>query len=132
MPQNIFQMKKLIFLAIVAITASCAGSKKVVYSPVGSWNYVVIGTPNGDANGVMTITQTEEGLKGTFMSSQYGESPMENLVFTAETKEITCTFYLSGIDLSLAGTFEEDTFSGTIDAGQNGAFPITGNRKISN
>lgn len=125
-------MKKLALLAIIALMASCAGSKKTVYSPVGAWDYVVQGTPNGDASGIMTLTQTEDGMKGTFMSSEYGETTLENLVYTAETKEITCNFYLSGIDLSLAGTFTEENFSGTIDAGGNGSFPMTGNRKVSN
>lgn len=126
-------MRKIIVVVALAILASCGGAKKAVYSPVGAWNYVVTGTPNGDAEGVMTITKSESGeLSGTFNSSQYGESKMENLTYDAETKALTCTFYLSGIDLSLAGNFVGDTFSGTIDAGQMGAFPITGNRNATN
>ena len=125
-------MKNLLFIIVLIVVSSCAGSKKAVYSPVGAWEYMVIGTPNGDASGIMSLTNTEDGLKGTFNSPQYGESNMENLVFDSETKEITCEIYLSGIDLSLKGIFDGDTFEGNIDAGQNGAFPMTANRKISN
>lgn len=125
-------MKNLLIIITLIVVSSCVGSKKVVYSPVGAWEYTVIGTPNGDASGIMTLTKTDDGLEGTFNSPQYGESNMENLLFNAETKEITCEFYLSGIDLLLKGTFEGDTFDGNIDAGQNGAFPMTANRKISN
>jgi len=125
-------MKNLVFIIVLIVVSSCAGSKKAVYSPAGAWEYMVIGTPNGDASGIMTLTKTEGGLEGTFDSPQYGKSNMGNLVFNAETKEMTCDFYLSGIDLLLKGTFEGDTFEGNIDAGQNGAFPMTANRKISN
>lgn len=126
-------MRKILLVSILAVLASCGGSKKAVYSPVGAWNYVVVGTPNGDAEGVMTITKTEDGeLEGNFKSSQYGETNLEDLVYDAETKGITCNFYLQGIDLSMAGNFEGNTFSGTIDAGQMGAFPITGTRNVSN
>jgi len=104
----------------------CAGTKKVVYSPVGSWEYVVVGTPNGDAVGTFILTQVEDVFKGTFRSAEYGDAEMENLYY-AEGK-MTCQFYIAGIDLTMNGTFEGETFIGSIDGGQEGSFPITANR----
>ena len=125
-------MKQILTITLLLFLISCAGSKKAVYSPVGTWNYEVTGTPNGDAQGVMTITQTEEGLAGTFKSPQYGDAKMENLAYVSESKTISCTLYLAGLDLMLDGTFEAEAFTGTIDAGQAGAFPMTATRNISN
>ncbi len=120
-------MRKIYLIFMLAIvSAGCAGTRKVVYSPVGTWEYVVTGTPSGDTNGTFMITKTDDVFAGSFKSVEYGESAMENLYY-AEGK-ITCQFYLSGIDLSMMGTFTGDTYSGTIDAGQMGAFPITANR----
>ncbi len=124
-------MKKAAVILAFLLVFGCSGSKKAVYSPVGVWNYTVIGTPNGDTEGTFILSNTEEGMKGLFKSYEYGESDMENLTF-GESNDLKCTMYLSGIDLILNGTFEGDTFSGTVDAGQAGAFPITAARNISN
>lgn len=51
---------------------------------------------------------------------------MENLFYV--DGKITCQFYLAGIDLSMSGIFTGESFSGTIDAGETGVFPITANR----
>lgn len=124
-------MKRLAIIFLFLTVIGCSGSKKVIYSPVGSWNYTVVGTPNGDAKGTFILTRMENGIKGMFKSNEYGESNMENLSI-GENNELKCTMYLSGIDLSLNGIFEGDTFSGNVDAGQTGTFPITATRNISN
>ncbi len=126
-------MKKSVLILLSILVFGCAGSKKAVYSPVGTWEYTVIGTPNGDYPGTFILTQTEEGMKGIMKSYEYGESELESLTYTTgESNEMKCMLYLSGMDLSMTGVFVGDTFSGTIDAGQNGAFPITASRNTSN
>ena len=124
-------MKKSVLILLSILVFGCAGSKKAVYSTVGTWEYTVIGTPNGDTTGTFILTQTEEGMKGVFKSPEYGDSDLEGLTY-GETKELKCTLYLSGMDLSMSGVFAGDIFSGTIDAGQNGAFPINASRNTSN
>ena len=128
---KINKMKKSVLILLSFLIFGCAGSKKAVYSPVGAWEYTVIGTPNGDTSGTFILTQTEEGMKGVFKSYEYGESDLESLTY-GESQDMKCTLYLSGMDLSMTGVFEGDTFSGTIDAGQNGSFPITATRNTSN
>ena len=124
-------MKRLAIIFLLLTVIGCSGSKKIVYSPVGVWDYIVVGTPDGDATGTFILTSMEDGIKGMFKSNEYGESNMENLL-VGENNKLNCTMYLSGIDLSLNGIFEGDTFSGNVDAGQTGTFPITATRNISN
>ena len=120
-------MRKIYFIFLLAVlTVGCAGTRKVVYSPVGTWEYMVIGTPSGDTNGVFILTKTDDVFTGTFNSSEYGNTEMENLFYV--DGKITCQFYLAGIDLSMSGIFTGESFSGTIDAGETGVFPITANR----
>ena len=87
---------------------------------------MVIGTPSGDTSGVFILTKTDDVFTGTFNSSEYGNTEMENLFYV--DGKITCQFYLAGIDLSMSGIFTGESFSGTIDAGETGVFPITANR----
>jgi len=120
-------MKKYILIIVVATMGfGCAGTKKVIYSPIGSWEYLVIGTPNGDASGTFILTQVEDVFKGTFRSAEYGDAEMENLYYSEG--KMTCQFFIAGIDLIMNGTFEGETFIGSIDGGQEGLFPITANR----
>ena len=124
-------MKKYFIILLVAVIGfGCAGSK-VVYSPVGSWDYVVSGTPNGDVQGIMVLTETEDVLSGKFVSDQ-GDLPLENVNYTEE-KQLTARFYFEGMEFSMTGTFEGETFAGTIDGGdQIGLFSMTANRKPVN
>ena len=124
--QELKTMRKFYMIFLLAVVnVGCAGIRKVVYSPVGTWEYVVTGTPSGDTNGTFILTKPDDVFTGSFKSAEYGETEMENLYY-ADGK-ITCQFYLAGIDLSMSGVFAGDTFSGTIDSGQMGVFPITAN-----
>ena len=110
--------------------ASCASSKKNVYSPSGSWEYVVKGTSKGDSYGIFVLTMVDETLAGSMISDEFGESRMEHVTWE-EGNIFSCNFFMADIDQDMTGTFNGDTFSGTIDAGQYGVFPLSANRKVA-
>ena len=121
--------KQVTFLSLAILCLSCASSKKVIYSPAGSWEYVAKGTPNGDSHGIFVLTMVDNVLSGRMISDQYGESPMEDVVWE-EGNLLRCNYFMADADLDLEGIFEGDYFLGTIDAGQYGVFPISANRKV--
>ena len=117
-------MKKYTLLLLVALLGyGCAS----VYSPAGNWDYLVEGTPQGDVNGTMVLTETDGVYTGKFLSD-LGELELENVKYSEE-EGLNCTFYYQGIEFIISGTFVEEAFTGTVDGGpQVGAWPITANR----
>ena len=56
-------------LLFVLLAAGCAASREAAApSPVGTWSYVVEGTPEGDARGVLVLTREDDGWTGQFSS----------------------------------------------------------------
>lgn len=125
-----FPLKKITVLFMLMTIGSCAGSKKNVYSPAGIWEYVAYSTPVGDSTGQIILVETENGIRGTIVSNGYGESTLENVVF-GEEGAFSCNFYMAEIDIYLKGNFDGDSFSGTIDLGQQGSFEMKATRPAS-
>ncbi len=99
---------------------------KAVYTPVGSWDYIVVGTPNGDVLGNMVLTEIEDVFSGKLVSDQ-GDIDLESVSYSE--KQLSCIFYYQGMEFSLTGTFEGDIFTGVIDGGsQVGSFPFSAER----
>lgn len=95
-------------------------------TPAGSWDYIVPGTPNGDVLGKMVLTEIEDVFSGKLISDQ-GDLNLESVSYSE--KQLSCIFYYQGMEFSLTGTFERDTFTGVIDGGsQVGSFPFTAER----
>jgi hypothetical protein len=117
-------MKKNILILFVAIMAyGCAS----VYSPAGSWEYMVTGTPNGDVPGTMVLEEVEGVYSGKFVSDM-GDMTLENLVYSQE-EGLSATFYYQGMEFALKGTFMENADTGTVDGGpQIGTWPMTATR----
>ena len=122
----------MIILALIAM--GCASSKKNVYTPAGTWDYVVYNTPNGDVDGQLILVQTEAGMDGVLSSPAFGDTDLDNLVYGGEEKSLNASFYLdmAGMDFLLKGNFEGDTFTGTVDGGQMGVFEMKATRQVEN
>ncbi len=121
-------MKKYFLILLVSVTAfGCAA----VYTPAGNWDYVVLGTPNGDVEGTLILTETDGVYSGKFISDQ-GDLDLENITYSEENP-FSCTFWYQDMEFSMTGTFEGDTFKGTVDGGpQIGSWPMTANRAVDN
>jgi hypothetical protein len=117
-------MKKYLLIMLVAFVGyGCAS----VYSPAGNWDYVVVGTPNGDVDGTLVLTENEGAYSGKFMSDM-GELVLENVKYSEE-EGLSATFWVQGMEMTMTGKFAEDDFTGMVDGGsQIGSWPMTAKR----
>ena len=120
--------RAILFIILAGCLGACASSKKAAYTPAGTWEYLVRGTPEGDDYGTFVLTVVDDVLVGEVISKNYGRAPMEGVSF-GEGNVFSCNFFMADADLDMNGTFEGNSFEGTIDAGQFGVFNMTANRK---
>lgn len=104
--------------------ASCASSRNMAFDPAGSWDYIVSDTPNGDVEGTLVISKSGDDYSGE-IRSQAGSVSLDGMQI--EGKNLNAVFVFQGTELSLSGTFEQDTFNGEVKAGYD-SFAMTANR----
>lgn len=92
---------------------------------VGTWAFVVKGTPDGDSMGDMVITEEGKVLKGT-VSVAGGQTDIQELVITNNV--LSGIFSYNGMSINMSGTFSATTYEGKVEA-QGYAFPMTATKK---
>jgi hypothetical protein len=97
--------------------ASCAS-----VSPVGSWNYTVTGTPNGDYAGTLIVTKIKKQYAAT-LNSQGGDLPFKKFAFDPKTKKATGDFDYQGTPISLDAAVKENDMAGTLST-DDAQFPF--------
>lgn len=112
-------------MAVLFFFSDCVGSKSGADSPVGIWNYKVMGTPYGTVNGKMIIMR-EGSIYAGQLESDKGVAALEDVA--VDGKNFTSTLEVDGNKVSLEGYFDKDTFSGKVIAGSN-SYDITANRE---
>ena len=122
------KLNSLLALAILIILASCASNKNA-WTPVGNWDYTVSDTPNGDSFGTLVLTEEAGAYVGKFRSPEYGDADITDFALN-EVNVLSGKFFMAGMDFGISGTFEGNTFTGTVDGGYNGSFPIVANRQV--
>lgn len=119
-------MKKYLFL-IALINVSCASTKKLALVPVGSWDYKITGTPNGDFSGVLIVTMEGDKYMAT-LKSEVGELKFTQTKYDQATKKLTGSFDFDGTPIDFESTTEGDAMKGSVSAG-GGSWPFNGTRK---
>ncbi|NOT74782.1 MAG: hypothetical protein HOP08_07620 [Cyclobacteriaceae bacterium] len=115
-------MKKVFILFVfAAIFYSCAPG------PIGSWNYSVTGTPQGDYKGVMTIMKTDKGYAAKLVGDT-GEVPFNTFSYASKTKTATGTFDFSGVNLDFNSKVDKDAMKGSLST-SGMEFPFVATRK---
>ena len=117
--------KYFIFIIATLITYGCATSKKVVDVSLGTWDYVVKDTPNGDVKGNFTIAKEGEAYTGSVIGEQ-GSYPLENI--KVEGENLSCTFRFQEMELFIKGIIEGASFTGHVSVDYN-EFPMTATRR---
>ena len=121
--KNIFQINMMLILAAGFFWAGCAATKTTASKYVGNWDYVVRNLPDGDVNGIMTISQEGDAFKGNIKSDDGSVSiTMEDLKI--EDNKLTSYFYFQGMKIDMSGEFDGADFSGAITVDYN-EFPIS-------
>ena len=101
-------MKRIIFLcAFGLLVTSCAPG------PVGTWNYSVTGTPQGDYAGVMTISKINKGYSAT-LNSQGTETRFNKFNYIKEGKKTEGDFDFSGTNILFSAQLNKDQLNGTM------------------
>lgn len=122
----LFVLNRIIALIFIVALFSCSSSKKVVYTPVGSWNYVVSNTPQGNIKGTMIITETDNSFVGSLNTSA-GKIDLKNVEIVENG--LNASFYYQGYQFSLKGMFEGENFNGNVSF-SDGQFPIMASREV--
>ena len=111
---------------MVALFAyACASSKKVVDASIGTWDYVVKNTPEGDLNGTLVIAKEGESYTG-YMESTQGRLDLNDVKI--ENGNLNCNFDYMGYQILMTGLFEGDNFTGKVSVDYND-FIVTATRK---
>lgn len=122
-------MKNLIFVFVALMIVSCATTKtsKVAVSPAGAWDYSITGTPEGDFNGVMNVTQQDK-LYNAKLNAGGSELAIENFTWNEDSKKVGGVLYYSGTPVYLDALLNGDEMSGSMSAGGMN-FPFKATRK---
>ena len=81
----------------------------------GSWSYTVKDISQGDLTGVFTVSTTETGGYICHVKSSDGMANFDMEECVIIDNVFTGYYYDQGSRVDVAGTFEDDTFSGFLD-----------------
>jgi hypothetical protein len=117
-------------LLVVGCASGGAGSAPAPPPPpaaVGSWN-LVVETPVGNQESVLTVSGTAEMLEG-MLSGEQGETPLTSVVYAGEELTFAISIDAQGqqLDLTFKGTVSGDSLSGSFES-PFGPIPVTGTR----
>ncbi len=97
---------------LILVTSFTNGPVNMKYSPAGTWDYTVPGVQSGYETGQMIITEKEEGLGVTIALNEYYKIDGEDVEYVK--KELKFKVYLENEQITIAGKFEKDEFTGTV------------------
>jgi hypothetical protein len=125
--KRIFSIDFFAALFLALFIFGCAATKVKVSPYVGEWHYTYQNMDGTEAAAIMTITEAENVYKGV-LSSEMGSVDLQDLVI-ADGK-LTAKFDIQGYMLSMKGSFEGDTYTGTVNIDGN-EFPMIATRKAA-
>lgn len=119
---------KLFWVLFLVVGFSCSSLKG--WSPVATWYYEIVGTPQGDRYGHMIISELPKKRLKIVLKATDGDEEVEvqDLVFVE--RKMTGFMELPNVTLTIRGVFDGDEFVGSIDAGESGSFPIKATRMM--
>jgi hypothetical protein len=106
----------IIFLMAALVAYACATSKKVADISVGTWDYVVKNTPEGDLSGIMIFARDGDTYTG-YMENSQGRVDFKDVVI--ENGQINCNFDYNGYTVLMSGLFEANAFNGKVSVDYN-------------
>jgi hypothetical protein len=117
--------KIFIFLVVAMVAYACASTKKVADISVGTWDYVIKNTPEGDLNGTLVIAKDADNYTGYLQTSQ-GRMDLNDV--TVEDGNLKANFDYMGYSILMTGLFEGNTFDGKVSVDYND-FMMTATKK---
>lgn len=123
-------MKQLLIIFAAFLIVSCAStktSKVAEITPAGEWDYKITGTPEGDFEGIMNISNTNDVYTAKFNAAG-NELSFEKFTYNKETKKVGGEFYYSGTSVLFDALLNGDEMIGDMSAGGM-SFPFKATRK---
>ncbi len=117
--------RTVIFLLTALVAYACATSKKVTDVSVGTWDYVVKNTPEGDLTGTMVFAKDGDVYTG-YMENSQGKVSFRDVVI--DEGKLTCNFDYMGYTVVMSGLFEASAFAGKVSVDYND-FPLTATKR---
>ena len=114
--------RSFILFCFCLFLAGCAS-----VSPLGSWNYTVTGTPNGDYAGMLIVKKIQKQYAAT-LNSQGSDLPFKKFTFDPKTKKASGDFDYQGTPISLDASVTEIDMAGTLST-DDAHFPFKATRK---
>ncbi len=118
-------MQKFWSIGLMALTVFSCATTKNLESAVGTWDYLLKGTPNGDVTGYFTIVKDVDKYTGVIYSDQ-GSNQLNNI--TIEKDDLRCEFNYQGYSIVMQGSFEGKDFNGKMTVDYND-FPLTATKR---
>ena len=122
-----FNLNMYVAIIFTLVLLSCASSKTKVSPYVGEWHYTFPTMEGGEMSATMTINEIENAFSG-FLSSEMGTVDLQDLVI--EDGKLSAKFDIQGYIITMKGSFEGDTYTGTTNFDGN-EFPMNATRKPS-
>lgn len=96
--------------------------------PSGTWT-LKIETPQSDVAATLTLKKDGDQITGSLASPQ-GTVPIKSGTMNGKELKLTLTVEMGGqsMDITMTGTIEGDSISGSVLLGAEGAFPFSGTR----
>ncbi|GAB5519840.1 MAG: hypothetical protein RhofKO_20910 [Rhodothermales bacterium] len=137
--------RTLSLVVLLAFTASaCSTVKKATPdepvtpdapTAIGVWDYTILGTPQGDAGGVMTLVWADDAYTGEMTSDLLFQTvDVEEFVLVDDQANFKATFDMEGSPLptKVAATLNGDTLVGKIEVPGFGTFDFEAARRSPN
>ena len=119
-------MQKIFVFVIAAFIAyGCASTKKVVDISIGTWDYVITETPQGDLEGNFVIAKEGDNYTGS-LNSEQGSIPLEDVKVVES--QLSATFDFQGYEVIMSGTFEGASYKGNVSVDYN-EFPMSATKR---
>ena len=107
------------------VAYACASSKKIADASLGTWDYVIKNTPEGDLAGTMIIAKESDSYTG-YLESTQGRIDLQDV--SVENGNMNCNFDYMGYQILLSGLFEGASFNGKVSVDYND-FMMTATKK---
>lgn len=118
-------MQKIWISGLIALMVFGCATTKNVESAVGTWDFLLKGTPNGDIEGYFTIVKDIDKFTGVIYSNE-GSNQLNNI--SIEDEVLECNFNYQGYKVDMQGSFEGKLFNGKMTVEYND-FPLTATKR---
>lgn len=126
-------IRALFAVVFIALIAGCASTRTPAEKvAVGTWNYTVYGTPEGDVDGVVTFVLEQGRLAGQIGAAVIpGTVPLEKVALEEGRLTFSAAFEMDGypIQTETIVTLDEDKMEGNMEVSGIGTYRVQGTRQ---